>query len=223
MKRIAKWSSAIAWLGAGLLTGCSEHFLGTPPHGEVGVAVAPTSIPGNSVAKAGPTTPVSGGPNLLGVVVPTGDAVVNRIQNGLEGVVRPSAGNFSRSLAQVRTNLPKDTNVQNAAGYDQVALLAYAACSDMTTGSNPQMQTRYNVRPGSSIATNQAALVAAGIRILDQHTANLASQGPEAAQISSIFTTLVQDEASVATNTSTIAFITVCTAASTAGASMLGL
>ena len=202
---------------------CSDHEIPKPFHGEVGVAVAPQSITGNVLAKAGPTTAVSGGPNQTGVLVPTVTGIAARIENGLEKNSLSTKGNFSKSLAQVRTNLPKTASVTDAAGYDQVELLAYSACSDLTTGSTPLMQTVYNVQAGGTIAANQAALVAAGVRILDQHSASLASQGPASAQVNTVFTNLVASEAAVGSNTSTIAFMAVCIAANTAGAAMLGL
>jgi hypothetical protein len=205
------------------LVSCSAHVLGPGIHGEVGVAVAPSSIAGNGPDHAGPTLPVSGGANALGVTVPTSTAVVGRIETGLEGNAPATAGNFAKALTQVRSNLPKVTNVADAAGFDQVELLAYAACSDLTTGSPAMMQSKYNVQVASTIAANQAALVAAGIKMLDQHTAGLASQGPAAAQISTIFTNLVQAQAGVTSNTSKIAFMAVCIAANTAGSAMLGM
>jgi hypothetical protein len=206
-----------------LLIGCSDHELGLPQHNEVGVAVAPVSISGNNTGNAGPSAPVSGGPNNTGVVAPTPTAVVARIQNGLENAVLSTQGNFSKAVTQVFTNLPKVPDVTLASGYDQVELLAYAACADLTSGGNSLMQTKYNVIAASTIAQNQTALVNAGVRIMDQHTGGLASQGPAAAQIASVFSTLVTTEAAVGANTSTIAFMAVCIAANTAGAAMLGL
>lgn len=220
MKHLNKISLLIISLA---VAGCSDHEIGPPDHGQVGVAVAPQSIAGNSMSNAGPTTSVSGGPNTLGVLIPTGPGAVSRIQNGLEMNVNPAKGNFRKSIAQVSTNLPNTTSVMLASGFDQIELLAYSACADLTTGTTPLMQSKYNILPAASVTTNQAALIAAGIRILDQHTASLASQGPDAAAVSTVFTNLVQLEASDATNTSTIAFMTVCIAANTAGSTMLGL
>jgi hypothetical protein len=198
---------------------CSDHESLPQRYTAVGINAPPVSIAGNNTTKAGPTTSVSGGPNTLGVAIPTATAVVGRIENGLEGKALSTSGNFSRALAQVKTNLPKVSNVNNATGYDQVQLLAYAACSDMTG----QMQTMYGISASNSIASNQAALIAAGIRILDKHAAGLASAGPGAAQVTTVLTNLVQTEAADASNTSTIAFMAVCIAASTAGATMLGI
>ena len=207
-----------------LLVACSEHELWQgPTHNEVGVAVAPVSISGNSTARSGPTTPVSGGANATGVAVPTGEAVIARITNGLEGTVKQTTGNFSTAISQLSTNLPKVTSVNAAAGYDQLQLLVYAACADLTTGGAPIMQSKYNVSPSGTIAANQAALVSAGIRMLDQHTGGIASQGPDAAQLNTILTNLVTAQAAVNTNTSTMAFITVCLAANTAGIALLGM
>lgn len=205
-----------------MVSACSSHEQ-TPVHGEVGVAVDPQSIKGNTLTNAGPTSAVSGGANPVGVIVPTGPGVVSRIENGLEKTVSATKSNFGKALGQLKTNLPKTSDVTGASGFDQVELLVYAACSDLTTGTTPLMQSKYNIQPNAAIATNQSALVAAGMRMLDQHTAGLASQGPGSAQVATILTTLVQNQAAVGSNTSTIAFMAVCMAANTAATTMLGL
>ncbi len=205
------------------LCACSEHQIEAPPHGEIGVAVAASSIPGNNISQAGPATPVTGGPNQQGVLVPTGPAIVARLENGLEKNALATRGNFEKTLGLVKTNLPARTNILNAAGFDQVELLAYAACSDLTTGKTPIMQTVYGIDSAATISANQVRLVVAGLRMLDKHTAGLASQGPDSAAVSTVLTNLVQAQAAVGTNTSKMAFMAVCIAANTAGASMLGL
>lgn len=204
-------------LGTGMVA-CSNHTPGIPPHGEVGVAMPPISISGNGINAAGVTAPVSGGPNLKGVVVPTATGIVGRLQVGIG--VSSTTGNFQRALTQVRTNLPSATDVNKVSGFDQAQLLVFAACSDLTTGTNPLMRTRYNVNPTATVATNQAALIAAGMTMLDSHTAKLASEGPAVAQLNTIFTNLVQTQTA---NTSTVAFMTVCIAANSAGSFMLGI
>ncbi len=224
MKRISNQIIAAgAVCLAAFVVGCSYHEKEIPSHGQVGVAVEPTPISNNTVAQAGPTTAVSGGANQNGVLVATGSGVVARLENGLEKNAVSTAGNFKKSLKLVNTNLPSKANIQNASGFDQVQLLAYAACSDLTTGNNPLMKTVYGVIPSATIASNQPALIAAGLRMLDQHTAGLASQGPDSAAVTTVLTNLVQAQAAVGTNTSKMAFMTVCIAVNTAGTSMLGL
>lgn len=205
-----------------LTAGCSDHLKGQR-RPEVGIAVAPVSIKGNGLDDAGPVQAVSGGPNLLGVSVPTARASIGRIENALEKRAPASAGNFARAITQVRSNLPRVSNPKEASGFDQVQLLAYAACSDLTRGTPSLMQSVYGVQPGQTIASNEAALIAAGRRILDQNAAGLASQGPAAAQVTTVLTTLVQAQAASASNTSTMAFMAVCIAATTAGATLLGI
>lgn len=170
----------------------------------------------NSGAGAG--AGVSGKGSLT---APTAEAVIVRIQNGLESSVSPQAGNFARTLAQVKSNLPKVTDPLKSTGFDQVQLLAYGACSDLTTGNTPIMQTKYGVTKAGAIAAQQAALVAAGVKMLDQHVAGLASQSSATAAVNAAFTSLVQKVAAVQGNTSTIAFMAVCIAANTAGSSMM--
>lgn len=165
------------------------------------------------------------GASVTGVgsmTAPTGDAVVQRIRNGLEGAVSPTAANFARSLAQVNTNLPKVSDPLKVTGFDQVELLAYAACSDLTTGNTPLMQTRYQVTKGAAIAAQSTNLINAGVRMLDAHSAGLASTGTAAAAVRTAFTNLVNKVGAVNTNNSTIAFMAVCVAANTAGSSMMG-
>jgi hypothetical protein len=202
------------------LSSCSDHAIGPGTHNEIGAAVAAHSIAGNDTSKAGPTSATSGGGNTLGVTGPSAEAAVGRIANGFEGNTPPTQGNFSQAIASVKSNLPKVTNVNSASGYDQVELLAYAACADLVDGG--QISSVYGVQGSQSVTSQQAALVAAGVRILDNHTANLASQGPNAAAVATALTNLVTLEATNAAN-SKMAFMTVCIAASTAGSTLLGM
>ena len=154
--------------------------------------------------------------------VPTSEAIVARLENGLEKNVRSTAGNFSRALTQVRTNLPTVTDPTKATGYDQIQLLVYGACSDLTTGTTPLMQSRYSVTANGSIATNQNNLVNAGMRMLDQYTAGIATSSTATVALQSALTKLVTELSQTSTNTSRIAFMSVCIAANTAGTSLLG-
>lgn len=215
MKKLSVFAAFI------LLLGCSDHAIGPGNHDDQGVAVAAYSIVGNNTTKAGPTTAVSGGVNTLGVTGPTAESAAGRIANGLEQNAVVTRGNLRTVLNNVRTNLPKVANVNNAAGYDQVQLLAYAGCADVVQSG--KMQSVYGIQPTATIATNATALVAAGVRILDAHTAGLASQGPNAAAISTVFTNLVNTEAATSGVTSKMAFMAVCIAANSAGSTLLGL
>jgi hypothetical protein len=154
--------------------------------------------------------------------VPTGPAVVSRLTNGLQGNASPLTGNFAKSLKQVSTNLPRVTDPSKASGYDQVELLVYAACTDLTSGgTNSAMQSKYGVTATGAIASNQTALVNAGVKMLDQYVAGLASQGPTSAQVTASFTALLTDISSQSGSTSTIAFVAVCIAANTAGSTLM--
>jgi len=218
-----KYNKLLLAVSVFAVVGCSDHTIAPPDYAAAGAAVTPHSMKGNVISNAGPTTPVSGGSNMAGITVPTATAAVGRIQNGLEGNVMASSGNFAKAFKQVKTNLPDATNINNATGYDQIQLLVYAACSDLTTGGTPMMQSVYGIQPAASIATNQAALIAAGVRMLDKHVAGLASAGPDSAQINTIFTNLVQAQAAGGSNTSKMAFMAVCIAANSAGATLLGM
>lgn len=161
---------------------------------------------------------------------PTAFAVIQRIANAMPGV-SPSTGNFALMIAQVQGNLAQSTDPTVNGNMDQNQLLAYAACSDLTTvpkGGTSLMQTKYAVTPSATVpsATVQAAIVNAGITILNQYTAGMASAGASSAS-ASVNTALTNLVAGVAatpagtaaapTNTTTIAFMTACIAANTAG------
>jgi len=147
---------------------------------------------------------------------PTADGVIARIQNTLVGA-NPLAGNFSRAVAQVKPNLPQTANPVQATGLDQIPLLVYGACSDVKLSS-------YGVPTTGTVTANSAALVAAGMTMLDAGLAGLASQGPSSADFQStlqgLVSTLAADTA--ATQTMTTSFIAVCMAATTAAVSMAG-
>lgn len=173
-----------------------------------------------------PTIGAGAGAKVAGVgafSVPTREAVVARLEIGLEGNAKPTAGNFQRALNQVRTNLPKLTDPLKVTGFDQVQLLVYGACSDLTTGATPVMKSKYNVDPATGIAANQLALRAAGLKMLDQHVAGLATESSATIEINSAFNNLISDLATATpANTTTIAFMSVCIAANTAGSSLMG-
>lgn len=154
--------------------------------------------------------------------VPTREAIIARLEIGLEGNAKPSAGNFARALTQVKTNLPKLTDPTKVNGFDQVQLLVYGACSDLTTGATPAMLSKYGVDPKTGIAANQLALISSGMKMLDRHVAGLASASSATAEINTALTSLITDLSTTATNTTTIAFMSVCIAVNTAGSSMMG-
>ncbi len=174
---------------------------------------------GGANSGAGNGANVPGNGSLTG---PTADAVIARLKNGMNNNVNPLAGNFARTLVVVRSNLPKVTDPMKATGFDQVQLLAYGACSDLTTGTPGLMQSQYGVTKGVAVAAQSANLVAAGVRMLDAHVAGLASTSSAAPKVTAAFQALVTKVGAVAGNNSTIAFMAVCIAANTAGSSMMG-
>jgi hypothetical protein len=209
---------ALAVAAAGALVGCS---MGKPVNNatSLGSAGAPN---GGGNGLSGPVV-AGNGANLPGtgsMTVPAGPGAVQRIVNGMQGNVSPLAGNFLTAYNQIKPNLPKVTDPTKATGFDQLQLLIYAACSDLTTGNAPKMNSVYGVNPQGSIASNQSALVTTGSKILDAYTGGIASGVPA---VSSDLTSLVNTIAGTASNTSTIAFMAVCMAANTAGSTMLGM
>lgn len=170
------------------------------------------------------------GANVAGngaLSVPTTDAIVARLQNvGLAGAVNVNTANsnFAKAYAQVKANLPEMTDPTKASGFDNVQLLTYGACSDLTTGNTPLMQSLFNVTKANTIAQNRQALIDAGVKIIDRYVAGLASapDSPANQPVKDSFGKLLDTLGAVATNTSTIGFMSVCMAANTAGSSMLG-
>ncbi len=180
---------------------------------------------GSGSVKAQSNLPASGNPadqvgvaGIPGASVPTAKAIAARIQNGVKNNAVSTSKNFAASLAQLGTNLPENTNPNLATGYDQVPLLAYAACSDIA----PSVYGITQTGTGTNITNARANLIAAGVNILDQHTGGLASTGPLAAQTSAIFGQLVDDNAKITGETVLMEFVSVCMTANTFGAQMLG-
>ena len=188
------------------------------------LAIAACGIPATSNQSAGGGPPDSGPPpepgtdlpGLGSASAPTADGVISRIQNTLTGA-NPLAGNFAKAVAQSRPNLPQITHPIQATCLDQIPLLVYAACSDVKLSS-------YSVPTTGTIAGNSAALVAAGMAMLDAGLGGLASQGPSAAEfqatLQNLVDTLAADKA--AAQTMTTSFIAGCMASTTAAVSMVG-
>ena len=200
-----------------LLSGCSDFVAFSPKGAATSSSTAPLGYVDPLGAGGGAAVPGQGS-----FSVPTSEAVIARIQNGMQNNVTSTTGNFAKALAQIKSNLPITTDPTKATGFDQVQLLVYSACSDLAANQGALMLSKYNVKATGTIASNQAALVAAGVKMLDQHVAGLASQGPASAQVTTALTTLVSQISAVTANTSTIAFMAVCIAANTAGSSMMG-
>ena len=163
-----------------------------------------------------PPDPGTDLPGLGSASAPTADAVIGRIRNTLIGV-DPLAGNFTKAIVQVKPNLPQMTNPVQATGLDQIPLLVYAACTDAKLAS-------YNVPTTGTISANSAALVAAGMTMLDAGLAGLASQGASNGDFQAALQTLVSTLAAdmATTQTMTTSFIAVCMASTTAAVSMAG-
>ena len=163
-----------------------------------------------------PPDPGTDLPGAGSASAPTAEAVIGRIRNTLTGV-DPLAGNFARAITQVKPNLPQMTNPVQATGLDQIPLLVYGACTDAKPAT-------YSVPTTGTITANSAALVAAGMKMLDAGLAGLASQGTSSADfqaaLQGLVTTLAADKSPV--QTMTTSFVAVCMASTTAAVSMAG-
>lgn len=170
----------------------------------------------NQLAQTGPT---------YSSQVPTAAAVVGRIEKGLTvngtSLVSVAAGNMKTAYAQVSTNLPSVTDPTKATGLDQIPLLVYAACTDIS-GNSTTLKSDYSITSSGSVSSNMTNLVAAGVAMINNHTGNLAASGTALnSQVSAIFTTLVNADISAGATTAQ-AFNTVCMAANSFGVGMMG-
>jgi hypothetical protein len=192
--------AALATIACGILPGASNPSPGAGQPPDAGVPAEPGSdLPGLGSASA-----------------PMADAVIGRIRNTIIGV-DPLAGNFAKAIAQVKPNLPQKANPVQATGLDQIPLLVYAACTDAKLAA-------YSVPTTGTISANSAALIAAGMKMLDTGLAGLcsggASSGDFQAALQALVSTLAADKTT--TQTMTTSFIAVCMASATAAVSMVG-
>jgi hypothetical protein len=154
------------------------------------------------------------GANVSGtgaLTVPTLNATIKRISLGVNG---KTSKFFAAAVFEVTTNLSNSTDPTQFSGADANMQLAYSACADVGGAT-------YGVILKNTASSNRPALIAAGVNILDQFMGGLASQGSASSQISSAVGGIVDKSIAGGTN-SQIAFMTVCTAALTAGSTMLG-
>jgi hypothetical protein len=159
-------------------------------------------------------------PGVGALSMPTANATVQRIINGLEGHVQVVADNNNMAFAyrNLSGQLSNSADPTHFTGGDTTMLIAYAAC----TAVSGQMNTIYGVNGSLTVAANKTALVNAGMRILDHYLANLASQGSASTQVKAALNATVAQSISNGVSSSTMAFVTVCTAANTAGSTLMG-
>ena len=182
---------------------------------------SPAMTQKSTLPQSGNPADQQGVPGVPGASITTSRAISLRIMNGVKNMAVPTAGNFAASLGQLGTNLPENTNPNVATGFDQVPLLAYAACSDIAPTAYGVTQNAASTT-AADLTAARANLIAAGVNILDQHTGGLASTGPVASQVSGIFGKLLDDNAKIAGQSIKMQFISVCMTASTFGAQMMG-
>jgi hypothetical protein len=184
---------------------------------------SPSSPSGTTGSAGGGVGGITGsGVGLSGqgdLSVPTGKAAFLRISNGLEGNINIYQGGTSLSNAypQLAPNMTNNTDPTSFSGAGANMLLSYAACVDV---SNTHLSL-YNINTQTTVSANQTALVNAGLRILDHQTAGLASGSSVTPQVTAALTAIVNQSVSNGVSPQ-IAFVTICTAASSAASTMLG-
>jgi hypothetical protein len=176
------------------------------------------AAPKNNVAQiegTGNPADQKGIAGVPGAAVPTTNAIIGRIQNGLKRRALATQGIWRVVVDnQIGNSLPENTNPLLATGYELIPLMAYAACTDVN-------MLAYGIQ-GASITIAKPALVAAGVNIVDQHTGGLGSTGPKAAAVAALFGKLVDDNAKIPGETVNMAWVSVCMAANVFGTNMLG-
>jgi hypothetical protein len=130
--------------------------------------------------------------------------------------VKTTAGNCKTAVTQIGSNLPQNSNVLSATGFDSVAVLAYACCSDVKSGA-------FGVNFSSTIASQAAAIATAGQTILNPLVGGMALSGPVASQVNGAFANLVTQNAAISGETTQEVFISACMAALTYGSVMKGM
>jgi hypothetical protein len=178
--------------------------------------------------------------NPLSTLAPTADALVGRIEKGINGVGMAdyssgalkalntpigvshlAAGtNCLSAYKQVGANLNNNPNPNKANIGAPITQLIFSCCSDVVKGGK---LAAFGVTARASdplTGANQGQVAAAGVKILDQYTAGLASNGPMAKDAAKVFAD--QLSASPAGTRVEDAFAHVCLAAVAYGATMTG-
>ena len=175
--------------------------------------IQPTPSPVlNAVYVAGIGATLSGTGALS---VPTTNGIISRVINGVGGRASVHSLSFELATRNFAANLSNSTDPTQLNGADMNMLLAYSACVD--AGAT----TFGHINTSKTVAQNQVALVTLGMSIMDSYLAGLASGGAASAQLQTTFNNIVSQ--SIANGaTPQMAYVTVCTAAVTAGSTMLG-
>jgi hypothetical protein len=203
------------------LTGCFEKSKDSVA--PASVAKSPAVVSGGSAAVAPDDSLVETiVPGAGSTLAPTADALISRIEKGLAGPVggtpvTRTAGNCKSAYGQIAANLNNAPNPMKANIGGPISLLIYSCCSD----AKP-VDYLVTASTTSFPAGSQASVTAAGIKILDNYLGGLATSGPQAAQVSQIFSNLTAQNAASPNITTTKAFVHACVAAVTYGATMTG-
>jgi hypothetical protein len=155
--------------------------------------------------------------------VPTAKAIIGRLE-AVMGVAQSSQFYFNKASGTLTPTIAYSTDPTMFAGADSNMALAYAACVDNRSGAKFGINMKLNIATPADQVTLQPQLVAAGLQILDLYTGGLANQGAAKPQLTAAFNAIVaQSIANVPNGTTTqMAWISVCTAANTAGTTLLG-
>ncbi len=172
-----------------------------------------------ATATPAPTAAPVGGGSTSGygsVRIPDADTIGARLVMGLEGNVSlDPTTTTGKAFKAMYGGLPQQPNPNSATGVDQVPILIYTACASVKPSS-------YSIDTSQSVTNSRAALIAAGLRMLNLHVGGLLSQDSSLnSQVSTAFGSLVDSDSAAGASTQTT-FISVCMAANTYGIVMKG-
>lgn len=214
--KVALVFAIVAPLMAVTYQGCTGGFTASSSSSQSSSSISGRPGISNDAVVAGQGGTVAGTGALS---CPTAQSIVSAVVNVLG--VSVTAGNTAKAYPLLIANLPAITDCTKAGGYDNAQLFIYAACSDLTTGSTPAALSKFGVTlAGTTVSAQQSNLVAAGVTILNGFTAGIAGNSSATAGINTALTKMLTS--STPPSTTTIAFMDVCIAATSAGSLLLG-
>jgi mono/diheme cytochrome c family protein len=181
------------------------------------VTSTPTPTPTATITPT-PEPTSNGGPSTH---VPTTEAVFARIRKGLPSLKPYESNssnlyNFIGAYSAFKGNLPISTDMNEASGFDVVAMIVLGACADEI-----QNLDLYGIKKKTAPSAQVDALVRAGVTMVNTHVAGLASAGELNQKVTAVFLNLVNARIADGSDTART-FIAVCAAANTFGATMTG-
>jgi|GEM_PF-5751283 len=178
--------------------------------------------------------PDTGLPITGATTMATLNEVIDRAENSIIGtsgarIVSRNAGNFQTAINLSRDNFfeNRDAAQVSSSGVMAALQVVHGACASLTAGAAGTLNTQFGINTTLSVATNRAALVNFGVRLISNTTLIMAAIDPNLInQVTAIVDAQVSElqSATVPTGTNAVqaAAVSVCTAAVLAGAFGIG-